>query len=143
MIVARALDAKLYISSEYDGHFLSWAIEQFNPDFVQPSASTHLPPLPLASSAPPVPSTPLPDGIISNSPAWDPSSRTPGRSLDEQGDGQGSTDRNSPLPPHRRIPKPPGRVNRKDGYSLKESLQLDEGVYLEIKVSHTILVICC
>jgi hypothetical protein len=145
MIVIGTLDSKLYIRDEYNGRFLVWAIKRLNPDFVEPSASTHLPP-PLASTAPLVPSTPLPDGILSNSPAWNPGSRTPGGPLEEQEGGQGPSDRHDtnfkPLPPQRRIPKPAGRVNRKDGYSLKESLGLDEDVYLEIKVSRVILVIC-
>ena len=145
MIVTGILDSKLYIRGEYDGCFLSWAIKQLNPDFVEPPASTHLPPLPLASTAPLVPSTPLPDGILLGSPAWQPGLQTPGRPLEEQGGGQGPSNHHDanfePLPPQCHIPKPAGWVNRKDGYSLKESLGLDEGIYLEIKVSRGILVI--
>ena len=140
MIVTVTLDSKLYIRGEYDGRFLCWAIKQFDSDFVQPSASSHLLPPPFASTSttPAVSSTPLPDRIISDSPTWDPGSRTPRGPPEEQGGGPGPSDRHDPnsqpLPPQRRIPKPPGRVNRKDGYSLKDSLGLDEGVYLEIKV---------
>jgi hypothetical protein len=104
-------------------------MKQFDPDFIQSPPSPHLPTLPLPSTAPLVPSTPLPDGIISDSPAWQPGSRTPGRPLEE------------PRPPQHRIPKPAGRVNRKNGYSLKESMELEERVYLEIKVSQMNLVI--
>jgi hypothetical protein len=143
MIVVGTLHSKLYIRDKYEGRFLSWAKKQLNPDYVEPSACTHLPLPPLPSSAPLVPSTPLPESIISGSPAWDPSSRTPGRPLGEEGGDQGPNDRHDTnFEPRRRIPKPAGRVNRKDGYSLKESLELDEAVYVEIKVSRMILVIC-
>jgi hypothetical protein len=145
MIVTGSLDSKLCIRGQYNGRFLSWAMKQLNHDFVEPSASTHLPP-PLTSTTPLVPSTPLPDGILSDSPAWNPSSRTPGRPLEEQEGGQGSShshDTNfEPPPPQCRIPKPAGRANRKNGYSLKESLGLDEGAYLAIKVRQLTLVTC-
>ena len=112
-------------------------MKQLNSDSNEPPPSTQLPA--LASTAPIVPSTPLPDGILLSSPAWQPGSRTPVRPLEEQGGGQGPPDRQDmtfePLPPQRRIPKPTGQVNRKDGYSLKESLGLEHDVYLEIKVS--------
>ena len=145
MIVTGTLDSKLYIRGEYDGRFLIWAIKQLDPDFVEPPASTHLPP-PFASTAPLVPSTPLPDGILSDSPAWNPGSRTPGRPLEEPEGGQApshSHDTNfEPLPRRRHIAKPAGRVNRSGGYSLQESLGLDEGTYLAIKVRRLNLFTC-
>jgi hypothetical protein len=107
-------------------------------DLTVPPATTDVPLLPCIPSASQVPSTLLPEGIISSSPAWDPSSQTPGRSFEEQGDGQRPTHchdtRLETWPPHRQIPKPAGRVNRKGGYSLEKSLQLDKSTYLEIKV---------
>lgn len=77
---------------------------------------------------PEVPSTPLPSYVTggSISPAWDPSSRTPGRHDDEEQQAQPS--------PLQLIKRPPGKPNRKGGYDLKEAAGLDDTEYAEIKV---------
>ena len=83
-----------------------------------------------------MPSTPLPDRLISTSPAWDPSSRTPGRPLEEPEEAN-----LLPLPSYRHIPKPKGGVNRAGGYYLHEILGIDKGEVSKMKVSGQILFI--
>ena len=77
---------------------------------------------------PSIPSTPLPSHVDSGSvsPAWDPSSRTPGRLPDEEQIG--------PALPRELIKRPAGRPNRKDGYDLMQAAGLDNASYAEIMV---------
>jgi hypothetical protein len=78
------------------------------------------------------PSTPLPSEVISGgSPAWDPSSRTPGRPFECD---------DPPVRPHLLIPKPAGKLNRTNGYNLEDTLKLDGDLYSEINVRRSLLI---
>ena len=134
MAVSSVFDSQLYFRNEYHHWFVTQATKQFGFGLVQslvnpPPPLSHLPPTPL------VPSTPIPEGQIFGSPAWQPGSRTPGRSLDEQ---EGPSDRHDshfvPLPPHRRIKKPPGRAGRTVGW-LQKALTVDTVVFTQMRVS--------
>jgi hypothetical protein len=135
MAVTNVFNSQLYFRNEYHSWWVSWATKKFGFGFVQPSVKIQPPPLSLAPPTPLVPSTPIPEGLIFGSPAWQPSSRTPERSLDEQ---EGLCDRHDthfvPLPPHRRIQKPPGKAGRSVGW-LQRALKVDSAVFTQMRVS--------
>jgi hypothetical protein len=100
-----------------------WALEFFSSGSALPSPPRSSLPLPYGPPSAPVPSTPLPFGVVfGGTPAWDPSSRTPCRWYED----------NVPEVPE--IPKPGGKLNRTAGFSLKDCLEMEDSVYLEIKV---------
>lgn len=99
-----------------------WALEFFSSGPALPSPPSP-PPAPFIPPSAPVPSTPLPFGVVfGGTPAWDPSSRTPIRSrLREDDDVQ-------------EISKPAGKLNRTGGFSHKDALEMEDSLYSEIKV---------
>jgi hypothetical protein len=129
MTVSSVFDSQLYFRNEYYRWFVTQATEQFGFGMVKPSVNPpppllHLPPTPL------VPSTPIPEGQIFGSPAWQPGSRTPRRSSDEQDEQQKrpSDCRDA------RIPKPPGKAGRSVGW-LQQALKVDPDVFTQMRVS--------
>ena len=91
----------------------------------------HLTPVPPTDNVPstPLPSTPLaPHGDSGNlSPAWDPSSQTPQRLPDDEG-------QDAQYPPLQLIERPSGRANRKGGYDVKDAAGVSDALHEEIKV---------
>ena len=135
MTVTNVFLAEVYFRDQYSLQYVSWMAKHFGFSFVPPSATNHPPPLSLVPPTPLVPSTPLPEGVIFGSPAWQPGSRTPRRSLDEQeGPSDHSDSHFVPLPPHHRIKKPPGRAGRTVGW-LQKALAVDAVVFTQMRVS--------
>jgi len=132
MTVTNVFLAEVYFRDQYDLQYVRWMAKHFGFSFVPPSATNHPPPLSLVPPTPLVPSTPLPEGVIFGSPAWEPGSRTP---LVQQ---EGPSDRDEthfiPLPPHLKIPKPPGRAGRTIAW-LQTALQIANDVFLGMRVS--------
>jgi hypothetical protein len=132
MTVMNMFNSKSYFRSEYYSWWLSWAIEKYDFHFAQPSVTVCPLPLLLVPPTPLVPSTPLPEGLIFGSPAWQPGLRTLGRSLDES---EGPSDPPFvPLAPHRQIQKPRGKAGRSVGW-LQQALKVDLDIFMQMRVS--------
>jgi hypothetical protein len=130
------LTSELIFREEYNSRWLRYYLEKFNLNFAQASVTIRPPLLPVPPTPTPlVPSTPIPEGLIFGSSAWQPGSQTPGRLLDEQ---EGPSDRHDthsvPLLPHRQIPKPPGWASRTNGW-LQQALEVDQNIFSEMRVS--------
>ena len=126
--VTNVLKSESYFRNVYPNRWQSWATETFRLNSVQPSMKIHQPRLPLVPSIPLVPSTPIPEGQVFGSPAWQPGSRTPGRSVERE-----LSDRRD-FVPHPQIPKPRGRAARTLKY-LQEALKVDIDVFSAMRVS--------
>jgi hypothetical protein len=87
-------------------------------------------PIVPSASIPLIPSTPLPPQVVfgSVSPAWDPSSRTPGRTSSHE------ESPSAPSQPRKNIKKPKGAHDRSAGYNLKQLLGWEDDTYFEIEV---------
>ena len=131
LIEAQYLSYRQYVNSLYIHTYIhlfprgephnEWASQHFMAQKPRAESSKLVP---IPPSLPLVPSTPLPPQVVfGGTPAWDPSSRTPVPEPDSP-----------PTPRHLLIQKPPGKLNRSNGYYLQSALNLGGDLYAEIDV---------